>query len=172
MRMFKIGINYMKTKVIISLFLFITFSSIGRACECFANFKGHEGYIMSFSLSADIIGNLVLLEITSTDSLGAKALIIKDYQKTFKHDSIFIENLDPGWQCGESTDQFNIGDVLIAIFHSTEYDNALSNCYESFINVTNSVVEAILVSEKKVTKTKWTIEEIEQILCIEINELK
>lgn len=155
-------------KATLTIFFFLSFL-YSNSCSCFEGFNGYEGYPMSLGLASKVFQNLTLIEIQSVDSAGVKALIIKDYCNSFPSDSIFVVNLDPGWQCGYSTDEFKKGDILLTVFDSKEYNNYFSICYESYINVLDKNISGLIAASQNAVVKSWKISDIESNLGITIN---
>jgi hypothetical protein len=154
-------------KAILTLFFSLSFL-YSNSCSCFGGFKGYKGYPMTLGLAAKVFNNLTFIEIQHVDSTGARALIIYDYCNSYDSDTIFIENMDPGWQCGYSTDEFKTGDKLLTVLALPDYKNHLSICYESYINVTNEETSGLISATKTVKAKTWKISEIESQLGITI----
>ena len=154
-------------RAILTLFFSLSFL-YSNSCSCFEGFKDYKGYPMTLSLAAKVFNNLTLIEIQHVDSAGAKALIIYDYCNSYDSDTIFIENMNPGWQCGFSTDEFKTGDKLLTVLALPDYKNYLSICYESYINVSDEEASGLISATKSAKAIIWKIFEIESQLGITI----
>ena len=139
-----------------------------NSCSCFEGFKGYKDYPMTIGLASKMFQNLTLLEVIEKDSAGIKAKILMDYCNTYSFDTVFIANMDPGWQCGYSTDEFKKGDRLLTVLALSDYNNHLSICYESYIDVSNEETSGLISATKTVKAKTWKISEIESYFGITI----
>lgn len=154
-------------KIILSLFFSLSFL-YSNSCSCPTGFKGYKDFPLTLGLSAKVFGSLTLIKIQSIDSTGAKATIINDYCNSFETDSIFINNMNPGWECGYSTDKLKKGDFILSVFPVNNYDNSFSTCFESFINLSNESKTGKIAPTKSAKERKWTVIEIENLFGIDI----
>ena len=159
----------MKIKALLTSFLFFSFI-ISEACSCFEGFKGYKGYPLTLGLSAKVFNQLALIEIKSVDSTGARAIVVRDYCNSIDVHSITIENMDPGWQCGYSTDEFKKGDKILAVLAGEGSKKHLSICYESFVNLSKEKITGLISASKDAKAREWTIAELESQLGIMIRD--
>ena len=155
-------------KAVLSVILTFAFLQ-SNSCSCFEGFKGYKGFPMTLGLASKMFNNLTLLEVIDIDSTGIKAKILTDYCNTYDFDTVFIANMDPGWQCGNSTDEFEKGNLLLTVLANNDYQNYLSNCYESFIDVSNDKTNGLIEIVQDAKAKDWTVIEIEKLLGISIS---
>lgn len=146
------------------------FSVVLFACTC-PQVNGLNGKFAGFATMDSLLNHTFLIKVTSKSTKGVTVQIQTDYKNSTKLTELFIVNMNPGFTCSHSTDNFYIGQQYLVVFESDGNlgrENSLSTCFESFINVSGDQVKAQVSDRKKIRLKTWAIEELEEELSLKI----
>jgi len=154
---------------LICIFLLLAFQSL-MACSC-PKIKGLNGKHAGFKTMSSILNHTFLIRVSETNEHGINVTIKKDYRNSTKLKELFIQNMDPGFTCSDSTTLFKIGEYYLILLWSDDEltkKNTLSICFESYINVTKDWSEAYIIDQLNPTLKTWSRKQLEESLGFEI----
>jgi len=117
---------------------------------------------------------VLLVEKSETKSDRVIFKVIKDFKNNYRNKEIIILDGNSSLNCSYSIKALSSGKkYLFNIYNLSDNDKEsefeLSDCYESFINVSNEKTRAVINSNNTNDLNIWTIPEIEKELNIKLN---
>lgn len=161
----------MKNKLFTVLLLLFSINCF--CCTC-PKFKDTETGWAGFKHAKNYMSFLLLVEKLETKTDKVIFKVIKDFKNNYKNEKIIILNGNSELNCTFSNKIFNNGQKFLFNIYSNNENNKnlefkLSECFESYIDITNQHIKAVINSNDSMNVKNWTVKSLENELNIKLN---